>query len=149
MVEETGIFGLWYSSEPIEALIFAAEGSNSKTKITTNKGQITSFFFMSLTCVDMSFTFVTNQFSDLHWYTLTEDQLLTMSCRQHIKWDPILLMHKQSSIQFLDVVPTVLLRYFWKSLLFSGTQNPLKVYNYLCSIKREKNSCNLMQICIS
>jgi hypothetical protein len=29
MVEETGIFGLWYSSEPIEALIFAAEGSNS------------------------------------------------------------------------------------------------------------------------
>jgi hypothetical protein len=90
-----------------------------KTTITTNKGEITSFFLMLLTCVDTSFTFVTNQFSDLHWCTLTEDELLTMSCRRHIKWDPILLMHKQSSIQFLAVVPTVLLRYFWrKSFVF-------------------------------
>jgi hypothetical protein len=31
-----------------------------KTTITTNKGQIASFFKMLLTCVDMSFTFVTN-----------------------------------------------------------------------------------------
>ncbi|KAH8965389.1 hypothetical protein BDL97_04G117000 [Sphagnum fallax] len=44
------------------------------------------------------------------FYGIPRNRLKRLSLLQkHIKWDPFLLMHKQSSIQFLAVIPTVLL----------------------------------------